>query len=638
MFTTIVAYIGLMLAFAGDWTRGVEIVEHAMDLNPNHPGWVHYVLAANHWRLGEFEQALVQAKRSTLAQFAFTPLYVAAAAGQLGRVADAKLALDAIGKNHPQFLDAGNARALWSIFLWDQGLIEQLVEGFEKAKALIEPPVAPIGMRSGYLGGAMFVREGEQPASGSQASIAVMPFSDLSAAKDQEWFCDGIAEEILNALTPLKNLRVAARASAFSLRGKSDDLKTIGEKLNVTTVLSGSVRRAGDRVRITVQLSEVLSGLQIWSERYDRELQDIFDIQDEIAKAVAERLKVTLADTPLDRLSRLVEQGTTNVEAYQLYLQGRATLSRRGAAVPRALELFEKAVEVDPSYSLAWAGIADAHTVMAYFGVVRGADSRTQALAAASRAIELDPASAAGHSALACAVLLYDNDLARAKAEFERALELNPRYVQGRCWYALFYLQWACGEFAEGLVQARRALADDPLSSYATMIVAACLYTAGQLDQSIATARLAVERDPESYVSRWLLGAALAMAGQCDEAVTALKMAGAMSSNPIARNSLAFAYSVVGAQEQAEAIHEGMKTQTSSYVPDAFLALTAAAAGHRDEAMAHARRAWDEREPPFILFARYFPEYGRLREDPRFAAILQEMNVQAESRKLRAES
>jgi tetratricopeptide (TPR) repeat protein len=140
MFTNIVAYVGLMLAFAGDWTRGVEIVEHAMDLNPNHPVIVNYVLAANHWRLGEFEQALVQAKRSTLTQYPFAPLYVAAAAGQLGRVADAKLALDAIGKNHPQFLDAGNARTIWSIFLWDAGMIEQLVEGFEKAKALVDPP------------------------------------------------------------------------------------------------------------------------------------------------------------------------------------------------------------------------------------------------------------------------------------------------------------------------------------------------------------------------------------------------------------------------------------------------------------------------------------------------------------------
>ena len=163
------------------------------------------------------------------------------------------------------------------------------------------------------------------------ASIAVLAFTDMSAAKDQDWFCDGIAEEILNALTPLKGLRVAARTSAFSFKGKGDDLRTIGEKLNVTTVLEGSVRRAGDRVRITVQLSDVANGFQLWSERYDRELKDIFDVQDEIAKAIAERLRVTLAGGKDDRL---VEQATTNIEAYQLYLKGRALRRSAGSERP----------------------------------------------------------------------------------------------------------------------------------------------------------------------------------------------------------------------------------------------------------------------------------------------------------------
>ena len=230
----------------------------------------------------------------------------------------------------------------------------------------------------------------------------MLAFTDMSAAKDQDWFCDGIAEEILNALTPLKGLRVAARTSAFSFKGKSDDLRTIGEKLNVTTVLEGSVRRAGDRVRITVQLSDVANGFQLWSERYDRELKDIFDVQDEIAKAIAERLRVTLAGGKDDRL---VEQATTNIEAYQLYLRGRALVDRRGASVPAGLDLLRKAVELDPGYSLAWAGVADALTVLAYSGAARGSESKPQAMAAAKRSIELDPTSAVGHTALACASL-----------------------------------------------------------------------------------------------------------------------------------------------------------------------------------------------------------------------------------------
>jgi TolB-like protein len=247
------------------------------------------------------------------------------------------------------------------------------------------------------------------------ASIAVLAFTDMSAAKDQDWFCDGIAEEILNALAPLQGLRVAARTSAFSFKGKSVDLRTIGEKLNVSTVLEGSVRRAGDRVRITVQLSDVANGFQLWSERYDRELKDIFDVQEEIAKAIAERLRVTLAGGKDDRL---VEQGTTNVEAYQLYLKGRALLARRGPSIPFALDLFRKAVAIDPGYSLAWAGVADAITGLAITGSVAGSESKPRAMAAATRSIELDPTSAAGHTALAVAALLYENNRTCAKQEF----------------------------------------------------------------------------------------------------------------------------------------------------------------------------------------------------------------------------
>ena len=264
------------------------------------------------------------------------------------------------------------------------------------------------------------------------ASIAVLAFTDMSAAKDQDWFCDGIAEEILNALTPLKGLRVAARTSAFSFKGKGDDLRTIGEKLNVTTVLEGSVRRAGDRVRITVQLSDVANGFQLWSERYDRELKDIFDVQDEIAKAIVERLRVTLA---IGKDDRLVEQATTNIEAYQLYLKGRALVDRRGASVPAGLDLLRKAVALDPGYSLAWAGVAEAFIVLAHSGAARGSESKSLAMAAARRSIELDPASAAGHAALACAALLYENNREMARQEFERALELSPSYGMGRCWY-----------------------------------------------------------------------------------------------------------------------------------------------------------------------------------------------------------
>lgn len=461
---------------------------------------------------------------------------------------------------------------------------------------------------------------------GRVGSIAVLAFTDMSAAKDQGWFCDGIAEEILNALTPLQGLKVAARTSAFFFKGKNEDLRTIGEKLNVSTVLEGSVRRAGDRVRITVQLSNVQDGYQLWSERYDRELKDIFDVQDEIAKSVADRLKVTLVGPQHERL---VEIGTTNIEAYQLYLKGRALLDRRGADVPAGLGLLRKAVESDPSYSQAWAGVADAYTVLAYSGAVRGSETRSHALAAAARSIELSPGSSAGHNALACSALLFENDVARAGLEFRRSLEFNPNYVLARCWHALHFLQWASGRFEEGIAEARRALDLDPLSSYVAMTLAACLCTAGRFNEAIEAARRAVQLDPESFVAHWMLGVSLGTAGQFEEAVATLEGAARRSGrHTLALTCLAGVFGQWGKRSEAAAVHRELIDRASrGYISGAHLAIAAEAAGLREEAVTYARRAWEEREPPFILWARHFPQFRSLRADPRFAALLREMDT-----------
>jgi serine/threonine-protein kinase len=466
------------------------------------------------------------------------------------------------------------------------------------------------------------------PAAGMDrvASIAVLAFTDMSAAKDQGWFCDGIAEEILNALTPLQGLKVAARSSAFSFKGKNEDLRTIGEKLKVSTVLEGSVRRAGDRVRVTVQLSNVQDGYQLWSERYDRELKDIFDVQDEIAKSVAKRLTVTLAGPQHDRL---VEIGTSNIEAYQLYLKGRALLERRGANVPAGLDLLRRAVELDPSYSQSWASVAEAYTVLAYSGAVRGSETRRHAMAAAARSIELDSGSAAGHTSLACAGLLFENDRARAGAEFRQALELNPKYVMARCWHALFYLQWACGKDEEAIAESRRALDLDPLSSYVSMSLASCLCTAGRLNEAIESARRAVQLDPESFVAPWMLGVSLGTAGQFEEAVSTLEGAAARSGrHTLAVTCLAGVFGQWGKRSEAASLHRELIDRASrGYISAAHLAIAAEAAGLREEAVAYARRAWEEREPPFILWARHFPQFRSLDADPRFTAILHEMDA-----------
>lgn len=454
----------------------------------------------------------------------------------------------------------------------------------------------------------------------------MLPFTDLSEEKNQDWFCDGIAEEILNALTQLPGLHVAARTSTFSFRDTDADLRAMAEKLSVATVLQGSVRRAGDRIRVTVQLVDVSNGFQLWSERYDRELKDIFDVQDEIARAVAYRLKVT---TLRQRDQRLVAAATLNIEEYELYLRGRALLYRRGASILHALDHFRRVVALDAEYAPAWAGIADAYVVCGYFGLVRGAEVRRQGPAAARRALALDPDSADAHTSLAGLRRICENDIEGAGAGFRKALELNPTHVQGRCWYALFYLQAAVGQFEKGVAEARRAQELDPLSAYTAAVLSVALTTAGRAAEGVSEARKAATLDPQSFVACWALGMALLYAGQLDEAESVGEQAAAISNrHHFAIVTLAMTVARKGRRDRAAALHaELVQRAEADYVPLTQLALTADAAGDRHQALEYARQALDDREPPFVLLARHWPDFAELRQDPRFLAILREMEV-----------
>src|SRR5580765_1666623 len=295
-------------------------------------------------------------------------------------------------------------------------------------------------------------------------SIAVLPFSNMSADPENEYFSDGLAEEIINALTKIEGLQVAARTSSFSFKGKASEVGEIAQRLKVRHVLEGSVRKAGSRVRVTVQLVDASNGYQLWSERYDRQLEDIFDVQDEIARSIVDRLKVALG---AGDAARLVKVATNNIEDYQQYLKGRAMLYRRGRWIALALESFEKAVDLDPQYAQAWAGVADAYTTLCYSGYRQPASMMPKALEAATRATALAPASAEAHNALAIAALLWEREFDKAGREYREALALNPKYVQARCWYGLFFLQWSVGRLRDGLAESSRAIEDDPLSSYA---------------------------------------------------------------------------------------------------------------------------------------------------------------------------
>jgi len=455
-----------------------------------------------------------------------------------------------------------------------------------------------------------------------QDSIAVLPFTNMSTDPENEFFADGITEEIINALARIEQLRVAARSSAFSFKGRHVDLRIIGERLNVRSVLTGSVRRVRGRLRITAQLQDVADGRQLWSERYDRNVEDVFAIQDEIARSIVDRMKITLEG---DRLQSLVNAGTKNLEAYQLYAKGRVLLPRRGSAVPRALECFQRAVTLDPQYALAWAGLADAYTVLGYCGFALPEACMPKGTEAARRAVALDPSLAEAHNALACACLLDSWDDAKAEREFLRALELNPKYVQARDWYALFYLQCIAGRLNEGVAQAELALELDPLSSYTNTLVGFTCFCAGRHAEAVQACERAVELDPESFLARWCHHLALHLSGRLAEAVVAGELALGMSArHPWAVMSLAATVADWGKTADAEALYAELRARARrGYVQPVTLAIAAAAAGIEEEAILHARETFKIRDPFFPLwFSKYWPYSARLYAYPRFREIV----------------
>jgi serine/threonine protein kinase/tetratricopeptide (TPR) repeat protein len=454
------------------------------------------------------------------------------------------------------------------------------------------------------------------------ASIAVLPFTNMSADPENEFFADGITEEIINALTQIEDLRVAARTSAFSFKNKHVDLHIVGDRLNVKTVLEGSVRRAGNRVRIMAQLINVADGYHIWSERYDRELKDIFEVQDDIARAIADRLKVALKGGQ----EPSVKVGTSNLEAYQLYLKGRGLLYRRGLDIRRAGQCFERAVALDSRYALAWSGLADVRHLLGFYGIERPEEAIPQAKEAAEHAIALDPTLAEAHCSLACVSLFYDWDLLKSEQEFLRARELNPRYVQNLTWYALFYLAWQQGRFDEAIAVTEPTVEFDPLSGYAHAMLAITYAHAGKGGEAVRAAKSALELE-ESFFTYWALQQAFHSDGQFERAAAAGEMAMALAGrHQVAMSAQAVIFAEWGKVVEAKAIYAELVARAAGgYIQPSHLAMAASAAGDLDMALNYVREAFKIRDP-LLMAWRYFG-FRRLRETPGFHEILAKIGL-----------
>jgi len=458
-----------------------------------------------------------------------------------------------------------------------------------------------------------------------EKSIAVLPFASLSTDPENEFFADGITEEILNALSQIAELRVAGRSSSFSFKGKHQDFRQIGDALNVRTVLEGSVRRAGNRVRITAQLVDVADGYHLWSERYDREIADVFAVQDEIASAIAARLRTTLAAGSAARAQR----ATGNIEAYEAYLKGRALLYRRGAATRQGMTLMHKALELDPTYALAWAGLADAYSLLGYYGNVHPEEARTKAHAAGVEALRHGPDLAEAHSARGLQALLFEWDWPTAERSFLKALELNPGYIQGAAWFHLFYRGFACGRWADVVAALTEWTARDPRSAYLAAVLAIS-YAAHSTDPVMERhIRRAEELDPDAFLTLWsrqLTTSAMHDAARSIEAGQAALAASGRHVFPLLILGLDLA--TYGDTDGARAVYDEARSRSRrEYVAPTAFALLEAALGDTEAALAHCREAIAVRDPQFVIFALGWPNTEALRSMPEHRAMLVEIGL-----------
>ncbi len=457
-------------------------------------------------------------------------------------------------------------------------------------------------------------------------SIAVLPFENLSRDPDNAYFTEGIQDEILARLAKIADLKVISRTSTQRYKSSPDDLPQVAKRLGVSSILEGSVQRTADRVRVTVQLINAASDAHLWAETYDRNLTDVFAAESDIAKMIAETLRAKLTGSEQDALTA---RPTENTEAHQLYLRGRYFWNKRtGADFKKAIGYFNQAIDKDPNYALAYAGLADAYVLLSAYAEASPKDSLPQAKAAAANALELDSTLGEAHATLGNALVAYDLNFAEANREFRRAIELNPNYATAHQWYAETGLV-PLGQFEEAIAEARRALELDPLSIVINADVGTTLTNARRYDQAIEQLRKTVDMDPGFYYTHWTLGNALELKGRNEEAIAEYKKATALNDDPLPRALLGHLYAKIGRKDEALEILKKLREQRESseqrYVSPYNLALIHIGLSQKDEAIQLLEETYEDRNGYDLAFIKIEPMLDPLRGDPRFEALVRKV-------------
>jgi len=450
-------------------------------------------------------------------------------------------------------------------------------------------------------------------------SIAVLPFVNLSADKENEYFGDGLAEEIINALTKVPELRVIARTSAFAFRGREQDLRTIGQRLKVATVLEGSVRRAGNRIRVTAQLIRLADESHLWSDRYDREMTDIFAIQDEISLAIANALQVKLAAP---------RRQTGNAEAFQSYFKGLYWFQRYTAdSLARAKESFEQALRHDPGYAPAHGGLATFYFGLGALGIDRMVEMAPLAKAAAQSALEIDPTLSVAHSVLGLVAGAVEFDWKSAERHFQAAMAAEPVPPLVRVQHGLYFLT-PLGRFDEAVAQYRRALETDPLSMMVHFALAFAYYCKGQYDDAIEHAARAVDLYPDYWLVHFAMGLALYQKGCVEQSIASLETTLRLSPSFVqGTGMLAAAYVRSGNPGRAEKLMEEVRERSlKRYVIPTCFGFYHAAIGQGDRMFEYLEAGLAERDP-YLTRMDAEPCFAPYRSDARYRYLLERMNL-----------
>jgi TolB-like protein/Tfp pilus assembly protein PilF len=450
-------------------------------------------------------------------------------------------------------------------------------------------------------------------------SIAVLPFDNLSRDPDNAYFCEGVQDEILTRLAKIADLKVISRTSTQHFKSAPDNLPQIAKQLGVAHILEGSVQRTNDQVRVNVQLVNALTDAHLWADTFDRKLTDIFAVESEIARTVAETLQAKLTGSAEHVLA---SKPTENPEAHELYLKGRHFWNRRTEAdIKKALEFFQQAIEKDPSYALAYAGVADSYSVLPNYTNSAPKQYIDKAIPAARRAIELDNSLAEAHAALANAIGA-DLQLAASEAEFKRAFALNPNYASAHQWYG--EVLQSLGRFDGAIAELRRAHDVDPLSLIINTILAGALYSGRRTGEASEQLRRTLDLDRNFSVAYWVRGQINEGAGKFDEAIADYKKAAETGSpSDSCQAVIACAYARSGKRTEAEKIlNELLNESQRRFVSSYALAQIQAVLGNKDEALRLLEKAYDERSIPIggggIGGPKIDNRFDSLRSDPRF--------------------